>query len=1083
MKSKKQPGEKKVALSSAQIGIKCLVLIVYFDGLMLLSLVTNTRIFRSGTPKDIAAAAAVVILALFKSYVLVRMSTTTIKTREWVSVACLLLSMIIHQELNVQFGIGEDDAISQPTGRFYRENHQVLLGTTYLAMNHWAHPKRHLWVDPLVVIYFSFRKNYSMVDLDVVGGFMCLVVLGLWKLILDGAILERGGFFGPSPTQKGNLAHGSDKVNNSELDILSNRNNWPSDREGLIASHDPELNHNGYQMLAYRNQDASKGPDPQIVTDRRPEPDQKAIELTTLSPSAKHLSAESYPIEFDCCLVFDPISKKIIKEYTRTQERELLDALFHLKSQLESGKKIAIIQKNIQSISDLQGEEEAQPGMTSSSVFSGHKGDFGSSADYHNFKFDGFDPLLNRLLIKSLHTEYSDLLKHLSRLCSPKPNLSSQNLPFQEFISLHRQEVQKSKTHAGTGSYNRLTSLVERPPKTHPVTFHDQPTSALAVNFVKKNITKIPENMTVQVNCQVCLRVPHLPSEQPLVSSKSSLQTVPVVFNSTIVPYFKFEQLPNGQSHLKDVQLRIYLKQFEVKTDKSVTLLNHLSHEVRSPLIATLGLMKMFIQHARDLPGFKTEPNFEKLIENYLTQGILQINNLLDACQLILELTKNSKDAKIKPTEFNLKKLVFETAKLFTFLNSRRDKVQLVVDCPFDDEDEYVKSDPIRIRQILVNLISNALKYTLEGEVRVLVCRNTFKDICISVIDTGIGIKEENLNKLFKEFGRIHSKEDEQLNGQGVGLGLNLSNQLAYSVSCPTMKTGIDVKSEYHKGSSFSFQIFNYFEHEIEVETFLTKYISPEVLQRKMIEETGTDRSHTQAQTRKLLGKMQTMRRAENVQVMLVDDSEHNLEFVEILFANLNIKVESYSNPQQALKRVEERIEQACPKCAVFDMILVDYEMPFMTGAELALAIRLLPGYRHIPIICFSAQEILLGNDINKGITTCMLKPISAEDIQGLVEKYISPKSPHVCTGSPKFVFETREPEHDPRAGDAEQDSGLMLQSTGEDRLAGRPDAYQTTCFQTKPQNMFRTDRSLDSSGHKKSRILQGSGSSSKPTG
>ena len=134
-------------------------------------------------------------------------------------------------------------------------------------------------------------------------------------------------------------------------------------------------------------------------------------------------------------------------------------------------------------------------------------------------------------------------------------------------------------------------------------------------------------------------------------------------------------------------------------------------------MVAILGFIKLFILKTNQLPSAKEDPQFNYLVENYLVRSTMHINNLLEGCQCILDLMKAEKDSKIKAVEFSLLKLVKETRKLFEDVNQKRDvKILDIYDakCP-----EFIKSDPSRIRQILINLISNALKYTVKGEVTI----------------------------------------------------------------------------------------------------------------------------------------------------------------------------------------------------------------------------------------------------------------------------------------------------------------------------------------------------------------------------
>ena len=132
---------------------------------------------------------------------------------------------------------------------------------------------------------------------------------------------------------------------------------------------------------------------------------------------------------------------------------------------------------------------------------------------------------------------------------------------------------------------------------------------------------------------------------------------------------------------------------------------------------------------------------------------------------------------------------------------------------------KFIKSDPIRIRQVVINLISNGFKYTSKGGITLHANLLSNSSVKIAVKDTGLGIKKENLGQLFAEFSKIKEENDVLLNPNGVGLGLNISNSLAYYLS-PLPKNGILVTSEWGKGSIFSFQVEDKFSCDMERELF-----------------------------------------------------------------------------------------------------------------------------------------------------------------------------------------------------------------------------------------------------------------------
>lgn len=114
-------------------------------------------------------------------------------------------------------------------------------------------------------------------------------------------------------------------------------------------------------------------------------------------------------------------------------------------------------------------------------------------------------------------------------------------------------------------------------------------------------------------------------------------------------------------------------------------------------------------------------------------------------------------------------------------------------------------NDEIRIKQILINLIGNAFKYTLSGSITIAVLETMNKSLEVKVVDTGLGIRKEDKEKLLKAFGRVDNDESNSLNRQGVGLGLLISDMICKQLN--SSGVGISVESELNKGSEFSFEI------------------------------------------------------------------------------------------------------------------------------------------------------------------------------------------------------------------------------------------------------------------------------------
>jgi signal transduction histidine kinase len=454
------------------------------------------------------------------------------------------------------------------------------------------------------------------------------------------------------------------------------------------------------------------------------------------------------------------------------------------------------------------------------------------------------------------------------------------------------------------------------------------------------------------------------------------------------------------------VESRIFEISFSFETEskkakKFNRLLGLLTHEMRSPLVAVSSFIKVYKSM---LERCETVRQARELADKYLDRSVYQIDCQLDACHLILDFTKNGANAKLNVSEFNLRRMIEETCKMFADTNQA--KKDVIIKYEYHEKvPEFIKSDPVRIRQVLINLLSNGLKYTLAGSVSMIVEMECFEVWKISVRDTGVGIKQEDMKNLFKEFGRINKKNDKILNANGVGLGLNLSNQLAFKVSPPDASQGIEVESEYGKGSTFSFRVHNKFSSQAEHMLFMItgtnlKKVQTEIQAIRNGSQDLSDRGNQQHSDRiedLCVSLHDSIMIGSSLKVLVVDDSDFNLEVAATFLESLLVTYKLCSNPLQALEEIKEKLATPCKSCKVFDFIIVDFEMPFMNGDELTRQIQLMEEYKGIPIICATAQEFSKG-DVPIIFTEIIIKPLSFLRMQQLVTKYGKPRAlPCTC--------------------------------------------------------------------------------------
>ena len=334
------------------------------------------------------------------------------------------------------------------------------------------------------------------------------------------------------------------------------------------------------------------------------------------------------------------------------------------------------------------------------------------------------------------------------------------------------------------------------------------------------------------------------------------------------------------------------------------SFLANMSHEIRTPMNAIIGFTDLLDEQVKE----KRLKSYIKTIKSAGATLLALINDILDLSKI--EAGKLSIIS--RPT--NVKKLIEEIATVFTMKVQERG-INLLVSI-----DEKIPAsiliDDIRIRQILINLISNAVKFTEEGHVKIeakalKVDGHLSKmDMQISVEDTGIGIPQEQINKVFGDFEQVEGQDNKKYGG--TGLGLAISKRLA------TMMGGeLSVESEQGKGSKFIVRIYN-----IDVSNLQT--------------EDDTLSQQDQHTSTQIIFEKAT--------ILVVDDIENNRELIKSNFEDTNLEVITADDGVQAI----EMFKKYHPS-----LIFMDIRMPNMDGYEAAQKIKEL---EDVPIIALTAS-------------------------------------------------------------------------------------------------------------------------------
>ena len=378
---------------------------------------------------------------------------------------------------------------------------------------------------------------------------------------------------------------------------------------------------------------------------------------------------------------------------------------------------------------------------------------------------------------------------------------------------------------------------------------------------------------------------------------------------------------------------------------KSAFLAN-MSHEIRTPINAVIGMNEMIIRESSEEAVVGYAKNIESAGKNLLSI----INDILDLSKI------EAGKMEIINTEYSLIGLINDVVNMISF-KCREKNLKLMINLE-PTLPRRLLGDEVRIRQVIINILNNAVKYTNEGSVTLTVTGEKEDDmvnLAVSVKDTGIGIKKEDIHNIFGKFNRVDLENNQSI--EGTGLGLAITGGLLQA-----MNGHVHVESEYGEGTEFLI------------------HVPQKIIDSQPVGEYREGLTETTGKPEKYRESFH----APGAVILHVDDTKVNHSVMKSLLKKTGVKMDMAINGPDSIALAKEK---------KYDIILMDYRMPHMDGIEALQAIRNDEEgqNKETPVICLTADAVSGAREryMSEGFTDYITKPVDAVLLEKILVKYL----------------------------------------------------------------------------------------------
>ncbi|MBQ9503697.1 MAG: response regulator [Lachnospiraceae bacterium] len=390
-------------------------------------------------------------------------------------------------------------------------------------------------------------------------------------------------------------------------------------------------------------------------------------------------------------------------------------------------------------------------------------------------------------------------------------------------------------------------------------------------------------------------------------------------------------------------QLEAELKIAKASSDAKSSFLSNMSHEIRTPINAVLGMDEMILRETEDPAIIEYASNLRDAGKTLL--GL--VNDILDFSKI------EAGKLEIIPVEYDLSSVINDLVNMI-FAKAQDKGLELIVDMDAAMP-HYLYGDEIRLKQVILNILTNAVKYTEKGSVRLRMAFEKTDDehiaMKVSVKDTGIGIKDEDLKKLYSPFERIEEERNRTI--EGTGLGMSIVKHLL-----SLMDSSLNVDSVYGEGSDFYFTVVQRVVNWSPIGDYT----------ERLREAHAGHKTYREAF------------RAPEASILVVDDTPMNLTVIKGYLKKTLIRIDTAESGQETLNKVTKK---------KYDCIFLDHRMPGMDGVETFRNMKALEGNLNTetPVVALTANAISGAREsyMAEGFTDYLSKPVDPIRLEKLL--------------------------------------------------------------------------------------------------